>query len=100
LASRTRLSLGSAWYKALERGTIQAPTALQNRGRKKRYDWAAVQRYYDEGHTYQECRRHFGFAAETWRLAARRGEIHARGQQWPLQKLLREGRSSKSISNG
>lgn len=39
-----------AWYKAVARGVVQAPPK-QNRGARSRYDRAAVQRYYDEGHT-------------------------------------------------
>ena len=32
----------------------------------RRYDWADVQRYYDEGHSVTGCQERFGFARETW----------------------------------
>ncbi len=40
-----------AWYKAIRRGVLRAHLE-----RQKLIDWAAVQRYYDEGHSYRECR--------------------------------------------
>ena len=30
------------------------------------YDWAAIQQYYDAGHSYRECRERFGFAPAAW----------------------------------
>jgi hypothetical protein len=86
----------AAWYKALERGAIPRPPR-QNAGGSSRYDWAMIQRYYDQGHSYRECRLHFGFAAESWRLAAARGKISARAQLLPLEKLLSEGRCTTNI---
>lgn len=85
-----------AWYKAIARGVI-APGPQENRGGRLRYDWAEVQRYYDEGHTYRECRARFGFAAESWRSAVLRGRIVVRAQRWTLERMLREGRCRKSI---
>ena len=32
----------------------------------RRYDWSAVQRYYDEGHTITQCQDHFGFGRKTF----------------------------------
>jgi hypothetical protein len=72
---------------------------IQNSGGGLRYDWAAVGRYYQEGHSYRECRERFGFAAESWRGAVRRGEIKVRARQWPIDRLLREGRCRKSIKS-
>ena len=46
-----------------------------------RYDWNAVQRYYDAGHTYRECLEHFGFSAWAWTDAVRRGALKARARQ-------------------
>ncbi len=85
-----------AWYKAVARGVIKW-TAKQNRGGSARYDWAEVQRYYDTGHSYRECRQRFGFAAETWRRAAARGEVQARAQGWSLEKLLQDGCGAANI---
>jgi len=77
-----------AWYKAIKRGLIRRAIAAQNPGSRLRYDWDAIQRYYDEGHTYRECKLHFGFAADSWSRAVRRGLLRARGQELPLAILL------------
>ena len=81
----------TAWVKAIRRGeisvrfrAIKRPSTLTDRRRV--YDWAEVQRYYDEGHTYRECREQFGFAAESWHKAARRGEIVARPRGMPIDE--------------
>ena len=72
-------------------------SAKQNRGGRKRYDWAAVQRYYDDGHTYKECKARFGFASQSWQDAVNRRDIAARGHRWPLEKLLPEGRNASTL---
>jgi hypothetical protein len=54
----------------------------------RRYDWAEVQAYYDEGHSIAECRRRFGFAKAAWTGAAKRGAVVARPQATPLALLL------------
>lgn len=86
-----------AWYKAVARGVVSAPTLKQNRGGHTRYDWAAVQQYYDDGHTYQECKERFQFGEWAWQNAARKGRITGRGHRWPLKRLQREGRSPASL---
>jgi hypothetical protein len=53
----------TAWNKALKRGELRSGQRLFA-DRRRRYDWSAVQRYYDEGHAYRQCRAHFGFNAE------------------------------------
>lgn len=71
----------------------------------RRYDWNAVQQFYDEGHTVRECQEHFGFSTETWYSARQRGDVVARpiamavsellagprGRQHLKKRLLREG---------
>jgi hypothetical protein len=54
----------------------------------RRYDWAAIQRFYDEGHTVRECRLKFGFSSETWNAAVRRGAVKGRPNKLPLDELL------------
>ena len=39
------------------------------------YDWAGIQRYYDEGNGYLRCREKFGFAKDSWIKAIRCGRI-------------------------
>jgi Helix-turn-helix domain len=46
-------------------------------------NWSAVQLYYDEGHSLDECRDRFGFSYGAWdkgRCSRRRGP--ANPQQW------------------
>lgn len=85
-----------AWNKAIRRGELLATRTLF-RDRRRRYDWGAVQAYYDGGHTYRECREKFGFCAEAWTLAVNRGELKARARQMPLQMLLTTSTSRKAI---
>lgn len=41
-------------------------------------DWNAVQNYYDEGRTIDECRDRFGFSYGAWDRAAVRGDVVSR----------------------
>src|SRR5207247_2209624 len=50
----------------------------------RRYDWAAIQKYYDEGHTLRDCEVAFGFARKTWFDAVARGAIRPRPQAMPI----------------
>jgi 5-methylcytosine-specific restriction endonuclease McrA len=53
-----------------------------------RYDWAEIQRYYDEEHTYRECREKFGFAANSWTKAIQRGVLRPRPRTKPFEVVL------------
>jgi transposase len=53
----------------------------------RRYDWRAVQRYYDEGHSVRDCVEQFGFSRQTWHAATKRGAVIARPQRIPLERL-------------
>jgi 5-methylcytosine-specific restriction endonuclease McrA len=93
-----------AWLKAIGRGALRIrPSLFADRRRK--YDWSAVQAYYDEGHSYRECRQKFGFANASWTKAVQRGEVVPRpraknletvlrskaSRHWKKRKLVREG---------
>jgi len=54
----------------------------------RRYDWAAVQAYYDEGHTPAECRERFGCSIPAWQDARRRGALVVRPAATPLADWL------------
>jgi DNA-binding CsgD family transcriptional regulator len=43
--------------------------------RRSETDWAAVQRFYDLGHTIDECRARFGFSYGGWDKAVTRGDL-------------------------
>jgi hypothetical protein len=57
----------------------------------KRYDWAAIQAYYDEGHSRRECQEHFGFSRTAWPDAVTRGDIVQRPFPMPFNELLAQG---------
>lgn len=52
----------------------------------RRYDWAAVQRYHDAGHSKRECQRRFGFTSQIWYEAVRRGVLAPRPAAGPLEE--------------
>lgn len=54
----------------------------------RRYDWRAIQAFYDEGHTRTECQDRFGFSPSSWCDAVFRGDIIPRPVAMPLQRLL------------
>jgi DNA-binding CsgD family transcriptional regulator/Zn finger protein HypA/HybF involved in hydrogenase expression len=57
----------------------------------RRYDWAAVQRYHDEGHGLRECVARFGFSSGAWHDACRRGDLVARPARMPIEELFVAG---------
>jgi 5-methylcytosine-specific restriction endonuclease McrA len=83
----------TAWTKAIKRGRLQARLTLFT-DRRRKYDWAKVQAYYDEGHTYLQCAAHFGFCSEAWDGAVKRGDIQARRRGRSLERVL-QSRSSR-----
>lgn len=58
----------------------------------RRYDWPAVQRFYDTGHSKRECQHAFGFASKTWYDAVERGVLRPRPAAAPLETYLVLGR--------
>jgi 5-methylcytosine-specific restriction endonuclease McrA len=85
IARRLEVTISTVWYYAC--GLGYKPDPKFNR----RYDWTAVQAYYDAGHTVRECRESFGFANQTWNDAVRRGDVRARPRATPLEELLALG---------
>jgi transposase-like protein len=58
----------------------------------RRYDWSAVQAYYDDGRSIRECAREFGFCTETWHRAVRVGLLVSRPAAAPINTYLVKGR--------
>jgi uncharacterized protein YerC len=54
------------------------------------YNWEEVQQYYDEGHSYRECLKHFGMSSTAWSKAKYAGKIVARHDVLPLHEILTE----------
>jgi transposase len=86
IARRLDVTISTVWHYACGLGYRPDPKF------HRRYDWAAVQAYYDAGHTVRECRDHFGFANQTWNGAVKRGDVCARQRGAPLGELLAPGR--------
>jgi 5-methylcytosine-specific restriction endonuclease McrA len=81
----------STWYRAISAGRLRA------RVDRRLIDWASVQGYYDGGRTYQQCRKQFGFAAGSWSKAVQRGVLVPRPSRLPLERILAESKSRRSI---
>lgn len=63
-----------------------------------RFDWPAVQEFYDAGHSRRECQHRLGFSACAWSSAVKRGAIVSRPKALPLDELLaRRTRSRNNI---
>jgi DNA-binding CsgD family transcriptional regulator/5-methylcytosine-specific restriction endonuclease McrA len=63
----------------------------------RRYDWESIQRYYDTGHTSEECRMRFGFSKSAWSGAVAREEIIARPLAMPIKELLEGARGRANL---
>jgi DNA-binding CsgD family transcriptional regulator len=50
-----------------------------------RYDWEAIRRYNEAGHTKRECRERFGFSSGAWDQAVIRGAIVPRSRPDPIK---------------
>jgi Zn finger protein HypA/HybF involved in hydrogenase expression len=57
---------------------------------KARYDWAAIQAYYDAGHTYRETKAHFGFSSGAWGKAVEAGKLVTRRNVTAIESWLVE----------
>ena len=106
---KTRALVAEMLAKGMSRGAIAAalgvskPTVSYHARRlghhvdercAKRYDWAAVQSYYDEGHSLRDCVAHFGFSRQTWHAAVERGVVTPRPVAAPIELYLVRGRES------
>lgn len=85
----------TAWVKAIKRGSLRSSEREFN-DRRRRYNWSAVQRYYDEGNSFRECQAYFGFCSASWTKAVRRSEIKPRNLAKGLLVVL-TSRSSAAI---
>jgi hypothetical protein len=86
----------TAWIKAIKGGALRT-TPSQFPDRRRKYDWAQVQAYYDAGHTYAECLTKFGFRSEAWTAAVRRRELRARARALPIELMMKRKMARGSI---
>jgi 5-methylcytosine-specific restriction endonuclease McrA len=89
--------------KAIKRGELVARfrkhggKPVDPNDRRRIYDWAEVQAYYDQGHSYRECQARFGFSSMSWHKARKRGEITTRPLGMPIDELLRRPASRHNV---
>lgn len=74
--------------------------------RPSEFDWVAIRRYHDSGHSRSQCQRRFGFSNGAWDRAISRGDIVSRpkgrqGSTGPtrqaVKRLLEAGCSQAAI---
>jgi len=58
---------------------------------RSKYDWTAIQAYYDDGHTYAETKARFGFSNGAWAKAIEAGKIVSRRNVTALETWLIAG---------
>ncbi len=63
---------------------------------ERKYDWARVQAFYDQRNSYRTCRQAFGFAAQSWVKAIKRGDITPRPRERSLTSVL-ASKSSRRV---
>jgi DNA-binding CsgD family transcriptional regulator/5-methylcytosine-specific restriction endonuclease McrA len=85
VAKQLGVSRSTVWYHARRLGV-----PIDERG-ARRYDWDAVQQFYDAGHSVRECVATFGFSHETWQAARTRGAIVTRPQRTPSELMFSSG---------
>jgi hypothetical protein len=62
----------------------------------RRFDWQAIQEFYDSGNSRRACQRKFGFSGCSWAAAVQRGDIKSRPKALPLNELLAGRRRNRS----
>jgi hypothetical protein len=102
LKCRARFGIAHAtWKKAILHGDISIDTTRKPYSdAHKRYDWQAVQTYYNSGASYRKCRAHFGFTAATWSKAVKAGRIVSRPVKvWTAEEALANSKCRRTIKN-
>jgi len=98
---RKLLSRGLLYAEVARRLDIGKPTVAYHAKRlgrpideraARRYDWAEIQRAYDEGLSVRGCMEKFGFSSYSWHKAVARGAVKARPAAMPIESLLVNGR--------
>ena len=90
VARRLALSRPTVTYHARRLGLPSEAKAA------RRYDWEAVRRFYEAGHSVRECMAEFGFSTDAWSAAVRRGAVVPRARLLPIETLLVPGRAATS----
>jgi 5-methylcytosine-specific restriction endonuclease McrA len=89
----------SASTKAIRRGALRVVPSLY-RDRRRKHNWAEIQAYYDDGHSFRECKMRFGFSIAAWTKATRRGAIKPRTFGMSIPELLSSQKRNRSHLKG
>jgi DNA-binding CsgD family transcriptional regulator len=102
IARELEVSLSVVSSVALRAGHRSRP------GPPKKYDWAAIRDYYEQGRTKRECRERFDFSNGGWDQAVVRSDIVLRSRLDPVKhshatreavaRLLTDGMSQADIA--
>lgn len=65
-----------------------------------RYDWPAVRRHYEAGHTRAQCQERFGFSNGAWDRAVARGDVVARPKSSGLRASEKRELVGELVSGG
>lgn len=94
---RERLEAGLTVSRIAAELGISQPTVCYHARRlgyppkpQRRYDWAAIQAYYDNGHTYREAKARYGFSSGAWAKAVDAGKIRTRRNVTAIETWLVE----------
>jgi DNA-binding CsgD family transcriptional regulator len=68
--------------------------------RESRFDWEAIQRYYDDGHTIDECKERFGVSYGAWDKAVTRGDLVTRPRSDGQLALKTQDRVESLLAGG
>ena len=63
----------------------------------RRYDWAAVQAFHNEGHTARECFLRFGISSQSWHAARKLGDLVKRPAGMAIEELLAAPRNREHL---
>ena len=55
---------------------------------KTKYDWNNIQKFYDAGNSFRQCKIKFGFASQSWHKAVKSGKIMSRQNGRPIEEYL------------
>jgi transposase-like protein len=75
---------------SVSRHAARAGLAIDERC-ARRYDWTAVQEFYDAGNSISDCVREFGFNRATFNAARIRGDVITRSRAAPVEVIFAEG---------
>ena len=85
------------WMKAIGRGALDLATLRSPSCR--RYNWSEIRQYYEQGNSYRQAAKRFGFGSAAWYKAIQRGDIKPRPFGTPIQTLLMTGKSRNNIKH-